>query len=133
MKSLACFLAVVLIAGAASAAWTNLWQWGANDADHNIQNAIDSISGNSGLNDGIVDSAAIEDESITSSDILDGTVGYSDLSASATAQLFTNTTAISTTLITPRRLGDILIGTVSGTVHIAKGTTTNDWVEVIVP
>jgi len=133
MKRLACFLAVLLIAGAANAAWTNTWQWSANDADHNIQDAIDSISGNAGLNAGIVNSAAIEDESIVSADILDGTIAYSDLAATAVAQFFTNTTAINTLVIAPRKAGDILIGTVSGTVHIAKGATTNDWIAVLVP
>lgn len=133
MKRLACFLAVLLIAGAANAAWTNTWQWGANDADHNIQDAIDSISGNAGLNAGIVNSAAIEDESIVSADILDGTIAYGDLANTAVVQLYTNTTAISVTTITPVKRYIFLLGTVSGTLHIAKGPTTNDWAEIKVP
>ena len=123
MKRLACFLAVLLIAGAANAAWTNTWQWGANDADHNIQDAIDSISGNAGLNAGIVDSAAIEDGSIT----------YSDLATTAVVQLYTNTPAISLTTITPVKRYILLFGTVSNTLHIANGVTTNDWKPLVVP
>lgn len=54
------------------------------------------------------------------------------LRAEMAAQVDTNTTT-TTTLYTPRRVGDILVGSESsGTngVWISKGTTTNDWVMV---
>ena len=42
------------------------------------------------------------------------------------AQVSTNTTVVATQF-TPRELGDLLIGTVSGKVYMATGRTTNDW------
>lgn len=42
------------------------------------------------------------------------------------AQVATNVTVVATQF-TPRELGDLLLGTVSGKVYIATGGTTNDW------
>ena len=53
------------------------------------------------------------------------------ITAAVTAQSDTNATT-TVTLYTPRRAGDILVGGAGGSdgVWIAKGTTTNDWVQV---
>lgn len=53
------------------------------------------------------------------------------INAAVTAQSDTNATT-TVSLYTPRRAGDILIGGAgaSNGVWIAKGTTTNDWVQV---
>lgn len=54
------------------------------------------------------------------------------LAASMVAQADTNVTSTST-LYTPRRVGDVLMGGAgSGTnaVWVSKGTTTNDWVQL---
>lgn len=39
-------------------------------------------------------------------------------------------TNVVTTTFTPAQVGQLLIGTVSNVVYVAKGTTTNDWIKV---
>ena len=48
------------------------------------------------------------------------------------AQLDTNA-VVNATLHVPAFAGQILIGTASNVVFVAKGTTTNDWVDVSEP
>ena len=59
-----------------------------------------------------------------------GEVEASNLSTTIlAAQTDTNQT-IDVTIVTPRRVGDVLVGTGSNLVYVAVGATTNDWVLV---
>ena len=51
--------------------------------------------------------------------------------SSAVAQVTAVTNVVSTAF-TPAHAGQLLIGTVSNVVYVAKGTTTNDWLKVTI-
>jgi hypothetical protein len=54
---------------------------------------------------------------------------YTPASQEGATQTDTNLTIVVTGYL-PAFTGQILVGTGSNTIHIAKGTTTNDWVKV---
>ena len=47
------------------------------------------------------------------------------------AQVSTATNVVPTAF-TPAEVGQLLIGTVSNVVYVAKGTTTNDWLQITI-
>lgn len=49
----------------------------------------------------------------------------------AAAQV-SDATNVVATAFTPARAGQLLIGTVSNVVYVAKGTSTNDWLQVTI-
>ena len=51
--------------------------------------------------------------------------------STAVAQVSTATNVVSTAF-TPAHAGQLLIGTVSNVVYVAKGTTTNDWLQITI-
>ncbi len=95
------------------------------------------------LPSGSVGSGEIADGAVASGDIANGTIVNADIATNAAiaesklasdawAQSDTNTTTTATAY-TPRHAGDVLVGGAgvgTNAVWLAKGTTTNDWVQV---
>lgn len=89
-----------------------------NGADNQNQIKVLRVQDSVILPSGSVTAAAIADDAIGSSEI--GTI----------VQTYTGTAAIVTTSFTPAFVGQLLIGTVSNTVHVAEDLTTNGWIQI---
>lgn len=76
----------------------------------------------------VLDDAILPSGSIGTAEIADDAV--TSAKVGLIAQSYTNTPAIDTTLYTPAFLGQVLVGTVSNTVHVSGGLTTNDWIQI---
>lgn len=66
----------------------------------------------------VKESVTLPDDSVDSAEI--GTI----------SQVYTGATAISVTSYTPAFIGQLLIGTVSNTVHVSENLTTNGWIQI---
>lgn len=81
-----------------------------------IQNGADNMNQIKVLR--VKESVTLPDDSVDAAEI--GTI----------VQTYTGTAAIATTQFTPAFVGQILVGTVSSTVHVATTSTTNGWIRV---
>ena len=76
----------------------------------------------------VKESLALPSGSITATEIADDSVGSAEIGT--IVQTYTGATAIATTSFTPAFVGQLLIGTVSNTVHVAGTSTTNGWIQI---